>query len=183
MRLRAGEKARPFIVQDVHGRPHSLDRYRERPLLLQFYRYAGCPMCDLRLHDFVREYPMLAERGVDVVAFFHSHTDSLRRHLEGRDLPFAVIADPTMTVYRAYGVESSATRLLLSMAQPSFYVDWIRAMRHGYWGSFHWRMTTMPADFLLGLDHRIIRAHYGRDIGDHMSVATIIKALSDSMSD
>jgi peroxiredoxin len=178
MRLREGKAAIPFTAEDVLGHPQSLAHYAGQPVLLQFYRYAGCPMCDLRLHDFAREYPRLAARGINVIAFFHSGGESVRKHLQDRGLPFAVVADPTMAVYRAYGVESSLLRLFLSSALPSFYADWFRAMRHGYWGSVHWRMTTMPADFLLGPDHVIQRVHYGSDIGDHMSVDAILRTLS-----
>lgn len=134
-------------------------------------------MCDLRLHDFGRHYPMLRKRGLRVVAFFHSSSERLRHHLHDRGLPFPVVGDPSMAVYRAYGVESSAPRLLLSAARPAFYWDWLRSMRHGYWGTVDWRMTTMPADFLIGPDQVVRRVHYGRDIGDHMPIATILETL------
>src|ERR1043165_4823 len=177
MRIEAGDRAPDFSTDDVDGQPQSLQRYRGEPLLLQFYRYAGCPMCDLRLHDFAREYPVLRDRGVRVLAFFHSGPERIRRHLRDRPLPFPVVGDSSQVVYRRYGVESSAMRLLLSAAKPSFYWDWVRAMRHGYWGTVHWQMATMPADFLIGPDQTIRLAHYGRDIGDHMSVATILQEI------
>ena len=175
MRLQAGDQARPFDVRDTAGRSHSLDAYRGRPLLLQFYRYSGCPMCDLRMNDFAREYPAIEKLGVQVVAFFHSPAERLRNHLRRRALPFPVVADPTMAAYRAYGVESSVLRLFWSMVLPSFYVDWVRAMGQGFWGSMSANMATMPADFLIGADQIIRRVHYGTDIGDHMTVDTIIE--------
>ena len=178
MRIRPGDHAIDFLAHDVDGQPQSLDRYRGEPLLLQFYRYAGCAMCDLRLHDFAREYPALRDRGLRVVAFFHSSSDRLRGHLRDRALPFTVVGDPSLDVYRRYGVEASGLRLLWSAAKPSFYWDWIRAMRHGHWGSLHWRMTTMPADFLIAGDQTVLRVHHGRDIGDHMPIKTILEALS-----
>jgi len=178
MRIQPGAPAQDFSVHDVNGQPHSLARYRGHSLLLQFYRYAGCPMCDLRLHDFARQYPALADRGIRVVAFFHSSSNRLRRHLQTRGLPFPVVGDPSMAVYRAYGVEASALRLLGSIAKPGFYRDWLRSMRHGYWGSVDWRMTTMPADFLIDDNSIVRRVHYGGDIGDHMPVADILDALT-----
>ena len=54
------------------------------------------------------------------------------------------------------------------MALPSFHVDWIRSMRHGFWGGADAQMATMPADFLVGPDGCLLRAHYGSDIGDHL---------------
>jgi thioredoxin-dependent peroxiredoxin len=129
------------------------------------------------MSDFAREYPALEALGVQAIAFFHSPADRLRKHLSKRELPFPVVADPMMATYRAYGVESSIPRLFLSMALPSFYVDWVRAMGHGFWGSMSLNMATMPADFLIGADQAIRRVHYGTDIGDHMPVADIIEQM------
>src|SRR5688572_3713673 len=94
MRIEPGGRAPDFSVTDLEGRAHRLADYRGKPLLLQFYRYAGCPMCDLRLHDFAREYPSLAANGLSVLAFFHSPAPRLRRHFARRPMPFPIVADP-----------------------------------------------------------------------------------------
>lgn len=88
-------------------------------------------------------------------------------------------ADPEFRVYGSYGVETSWPRLLLSMAKPSFYVDWVRSLRHRFWGGIAWQMAKMPADFLIGPDGRIVTAHYGRDIGDHLAVPRIEAYLDE----
>jgi hypothetical protein len=43
-------------------------------------------------------------------------------------------------------------------------------------------MGKMPADFLIGLDGRIVKAHYGRNFGDHLTVVEIEAALSELAS-
>ena len=52
-------------------------------------------------------------------------------------------------------------------------------MRYGIWGGVDWQMGKMPADFLIGPDGFIIKVHYGRDIGDHLSVTEIESTLND----
>lgn len=178
MRLAPGTAAPDFAVQDLDGREHTLAGYRGGPLLLQFYRFAACPMCDLRLHDFAREYPGLEERGVRVLAFFHSSPERLRRHFRKRALPFPIVGDPGEQVYRRYGVERSWARLLLSAARPRFYLDWVRSMRHGFWGGADLRMETMPADFLIDAAGTVRLAHYGADIGDHLPAERVHAALA-----
>jgi hypothetical protein len=81
-------------------------------------------------------------------------------------------------VYRKYGVETSWPRLALSAFLPGFYLDWLRAMRHGFWGGrMPLQLAKMPADFLIGPDGRIQCAYYGRSVGDHMPFREIEDAL------
>ncbi|HXD08412.1 MAG TPA: peroxiredoxin-like family protein, partial [Anaerolineales bacterium] len=151
----------------------SLERFAGKPLLLMFYRYASCPMCNLRLRDFAQHYPRLRKRGLEVVAFFHSPARNIRRNAGRQQYPFPLVADPQFKVYRSYGVETSWLRFFLSMLLPSFYVDWIRSMRYGFWGGIDLQMGKMPADFLIGPDGRILQTHYGREMGDHMAIKEV----------
>jgi peroxiredoxin len=113
------------------------------------------------------------------VAFFHSPARNIRANAGKRHIPFYLVPDPKFRIYQSYGVETSWPRFLLSMFLPSFYVDWIRAMRYGIWGGVDWQMGKMPADFLIGPNGRILKVHYGREIGDHIPVAEVEAALND----
>jgi peroxiredoxin Q/BCP len=180
MRLESGQPAVPFTAQSIDGKPVSLMHFAGKPALLMFFRYASCPMCNLRLHDLAKEYASLNHRGLAVVAFFHSSARAIRAHGGARHYPFPLVADPEFRVYRMYGVETSWLRLLLSIAKPRFYVDFFRSLLHGFWGGMAWQMAKMPADFLVGPDGRLVAASYGRDIGDHLTVAQI-NALLDGL--
>src|SRR5215208_6749148 len=116
MRLKPGDKAIPFSAETIEGRTISLEQFAGKPLLLMFFRYASCPMCNLRLRDFAQHFPRLHERGLEVVAFFHSPARSIRAHAGKQRYPFFLVADPEFRVYRNYGVETSWRRFLLSMA-------------------------------------------------------------------
>jgi len=182
MRLKPDDQAIPFSVETLEGRTISLNEFAGKPLLLMFFRYASCPMCNLRLRDFAQHYPRLHERGLEVVVFFHSPARNIRANAGKRHYPFHLVPDPKFKVYRSYGVETSWLRFFLSMALPSFYVDWVRSMRYGFWGGVDWQMGKMPADFLIGPNGLIVKAHYGREIGDHLPVTEVEAALSDLAS-
>ena len=179
MRLKTGDEAIPFSTETIEGKIISLKDFVGKPLLLMFYRYASCPMCNLRIRDFAQHYPRLHERGLEVVAFFHSPARNIHANAGKRHIPFHLVADPKFKVYQNYRIETSWSRFFLSMFLPSFYVDWIRAMQYGIWGGVDWQMGKMPADFLIGPDGRIVKVHYGRDIGDHLPVAEVEAALND----
>ena len=179
MRLKPDQAAVPFSVETVEGKIITLEQFAGKPLLLMFFRFASCPMCNLRLYDFAQHYASLHARGLEVVAFFHSPARSIRANAGKRNYPFHLVADPDFRVYRSYGVETSWPGFLFTMALPSFYVDWIRSMRHGFWGGIDWQMAKMPADFLIGPDSRIVKVHYGRDMGDHLPVTEVEAMLND----
>jgi peroxiredoxin len=173
LRLKAGDAAVPFTAQTAAGPRITLEQFAGKPALLMFFRYASCPMCNLRLRDFSQAYPRLHERGLETIAFFHSSVGSIRAHAGRQNYPFVLAADPAFQTYRAWGVETSWPRLFLSTLLPGFYVDWVRSMRYGFWGGVAMQLAKMPADFLISPDGRIAHAHYGRHIGDHLTVPEI----------
>lgn len=178
MRLQPQQSAPSFSAETVDGETITLEQFAGKPLLLMFHRYAACPMCNLRLHDFARRFPELHERGLEAVAFFHSPADAIRKHAGRKQYPFALAADPKFRVYRRYGVETSWPRLALSFALPSSYVDLARALRHGYWGGRPGQLAKMPADFLIRPDGHLHAVHYGSSIADHMPQHEIEEAVN-----
>lgn len=178
MRVVSGEQAPTFSTVDTDGNPVSLERFRGKPVLLMFFRYASCPMCNLRLHDFAREYPRLHANGLSAVAFFHSPAGAIRRNAGRKHYGFPLVPDPAQKIYRDFAVETSWSGFLKSMVLPGFYRDWIRSMRYGFWGGADPQMTGMPADFLVGPDGRLLLVHYGNDIGDHLPLPDIEMAIA-----
>jgi hypothetical protein len=62
MRLKTGDLAIPFSVETIEGKTLSLNDLTGKPVLLMFFRYGSCPMCNLRLRDFAQHYVSLHER-------------------------------------------------------------------------------------------------------------------------
>src|SRR5215211_3364195 len=112
MRLKPGDQAVPFSVETLAGKRISLELFAGKPLLLMFYRYASCPMCNLRLHDFAQKYPALHERGLEVVAFFHSPARNIRANAAKQNHRFHLVADPKLKVDSSCGVLTSLMRFL-----------------------------------------------------------------------
>jgi len=170
MRVAEGEPARDFRVVDVDGKEIALEDYRGRWLLLSFSRYAACPLCVLRVSHIVEAYPDLHAKGLDVLMFFQSPRESVLRYLDEFELPFPVVADPGMEVYNLYGVELSWLGYVKAAGRLS---ELREARRRGYGGEPEGVKALVPADFLMGPDLVVRRAHYGGDIGDHLSLCLI----------
>jgi thioredoxin-dependent peroxiredoxin len=179
MRLEPNQPAPPFEVETSDGNTVTLEQFAGKPLLLMFHRYAGCPMCNIRLHTFAREFPELHARGLEAIAFFHSPAKEIRKHAGGREYPFFIATDPKFRVYRQYGVETSWPRLMTSFLRPSVYADLGRAIRRGFRGGKPpAQLAKMPADFFIRPDGRVHAVHYGHSISDHMSLDEVEAALN-----
>jgi peroxiredoxin len=166
VRRRVGETASPIRLSCVDGSTFDTGSLLGRRFMLSFFRFASCPFCNLRVSELVRRFGDLGE-AFTIIAVFDSPLDNLRRHAEGRQAPFPMLADETGASYRDYGIEHSVGGVLKGMLfrMPTL----LRAMSQGYVPTtLKGSLTTMPADFLVDERGVIQVAHYGGDEGDHL---------------
>ena len=178
MVIQAGQRAIDFEVDDIFGERITLRGYRGKRLLLSFYRYAACPLCNYRMESLILMYPRFKRLGLDMLAFFQSPRRSILQYVGKQDAPFPIVGDPERTVYRAYGVEPSLPGTLKGMLRlPSL----VRAIGRGFKpGRIEGNAAMMPADFLIGPNQMVREAYYGKDIGDHMPMNTIERWLREN---
>lgn len=179
MRLAVGDSAPDFQVEDIFGNLIGLQDFLGRKLLISFYRYASCPLCNLRIQELIARSEDYSNKNFAMIAFFQSPLESIRHYVGKQDAPFPIIADPHRRVYKQYGIESS----ILGAVVAGF--EWNPRMRAahraGYnYGKMEGDLLLVPADFLISEDLVIYSAFYGKDIGDHMPFETIEAFLEQS---
>jgi peroxiredoxin len=163
-------------LTDVQGRPVALPQ--DGVLVhLQFRRFAGCPICNLHLRSFVQRHAELEAAGIREVVVFHSPVEEL----QGYDLPFAVIPDPTKALYREFGVETSRRALL----DPAVWPHIVRAILRSTWMILRRKergpsnspaggRLGLPADFLIAPDGAILASKHGEHAYDQWSVDEVL---------
>jgi len=179
MRLNKGEPAKHFTTKDVFDRYISLDNYKGKKLMLSFYRYASCPLCNLRINQLIQQYNSFHDNGLEMLAFFQSPKESILEYVGKHDAPFSIIADPNRKVYRTYGVESSWIGFFKGSVLKISRLK--EAIEKGFKpGRMEGNKALIPADFLIDEDQNIVRAYYGKDIGDHLPIEEIKEWLKQS---
>lgn len=148
---------------------------------LQFRRFAGCPVCDLHLHQIARRHDAIVDASIKEVVVFHTDRRELLRYAS--DLPFAVIADPDRQLYLEFGVEAGPRALL----HPRSWVPIARGVLRSMQSIFQGKPVPpvnpqggrfgLPADFLIASDGRILASKYGSHAYDQWSVDELL-ALS-----
>ncbi|ELR73309.1 hypothetical protein C900_04161 [Fulvivirga imtechensis AK7] len=165
-----------FKLQDVFGRTIDLDEYRDKKILIAFFRHAGCPFCNLRVHTLTKIHEELKESGFEMIFFFESPERVILRSIFHKEVsPIPIISDPGKTWYGAYGLESSGYKSAMSHL-TSFVQTVYKAKMNGlpvHTMASGESIKTMPAEFLVDRGLVIKELHYSQRLNDRMDVSAI----------
>ncbi len=171
MRLTVGSQAPNFTAQTLDGKQVELAALRGRPVLLKFYRFATCPVCNLHMHRFIKEYDKVQNLGITTIVLYHSPAEKLQA--ANTDLPpFALVPDPEKRIFKTYGVE----RGWAGMFSIAVLREYVRALRAGFPAGMltsDGGITGNPADFLINREGRIVYAQYGKHYADSLEASDI----------
>jgi peroxiredoxin Q/BCP len=177
MRLQINQQAPAFRVTDVNGTVIDLASLRGEQVYLSFERNAGCPVCNLRTHQLLKQSNYFLDRNIRVIMVYESSLEKMKEYLGDTRYDFAFIADPKNELYNKYGVERSMGKVMKSML-------------HGIIGkamkgkklfkkpmSQDGHIDRIHAEFLIDQDGKIKLAHYGGYVGDHLSLDVLKRAI------
>ncbi len=172
-RLVKTDLAPAFTLPTLDGSSVSLGSLRGKRTLLTFFRHAGCPFCNLRVHHLIEAYPRLERLGVQVIGVFGSSLEGLRARVGQQNPPFPLLADPDDAIHNLYGTGHSILGFMASFA-PNGIAAFLEGSRLGIThGQTDGEATRMPADFLIGPDLRIEAALYGGNAFEHIAIKAL----------
>ncbi|NJN26761.1 MAG: redoxin domain-containing protein [Cyclobacteriaceae bacterium] len=164
--MKKGEKAILGKSRDIYGNEISLDEFEGQKILLSFLRTAACPFCNLRVNEMIKKQREWEFKDVVIIAVFASPASEILKYAGKQNPSFAIIADPTESLYRKYGIEHSLLGKIKAMQRLK---EMMQIMTKGYFNVESLiEKTVMPADFLINESGTIVQAYYGKDFGDHI---------------
>jgi peroxiredoxin len=170
MRLNKGDAVPPLALKNIHDAPVPIPDAKAKWVHLQFRRFAGCPICNLHLQEFLRRDAEVKAAGIRETVVFHSPNEALLPY-QGK-FPFDVIGDPKKELYRRFGVESSLLAILDPRAWPAILKGNLAADKPS--GAPDGGPLGLPADFLIGPDGKVAASHYGKHAYDQWSVDELL---------
>jgi peroxiredoxin Q/BCP len=166
MRLNIGDTAPLINLPELKGNQFQSVNPNNRVTLIAFHRFAGCPFCNLRLHQLIQRHVAWKDR-LDVIVIFDSSLENLQAHATDHQPPFSVLADQQNIAYRAYGIEYSWFGVIKGAIFR--FPTMLRALYKGYIPkSMEGKINTMPASFIVDKEGIIQLAYYGQDEGDYL---------------
>jgi len=176
MKLVSGQKAPLFVAKDIFGNTIDLAQIQNQKILLSFFRYAECAMCNLQIAKIMKHKEAIDKKGIKLITVFESPADSLKVSIANRhNFDFTIIADTNRDLYNLYKVNSSWLKTMRTMSVKGFQ-HLSEAIQIGFKaggkveGTFH----QIPADFLIGEDNTIQIAHYGNSVIDHFPLEKLL---------
>ena len=176
MKLTKNVVAPHFKLNDMYGREIDLNAYRDKKVFIGFFRHAGCPFCNIRVHTLKKAHEELKAKGLEMIFFFESKLEVLKMSTFHQEVsPIPLISDPEKKIYAAYGLENSgfksAVSHLTSFVQTAFKANKLGVPMHMMADGES--ISTMPAEFLLDKGLIVKEIYYSERLNDRMNLNTI----------
>lgn len=183
MKLKQGQIAPNFEISDIHGEIINLHKLSNQKVLLTFFRYAECALCNLRISEIKNESDRLKKLDIKLIAVFQGNKDSLLKNVYNKHtFDFIIIADAKLELYDLYSVKPSWLKLVKTTTWKGI-KSMIRASKKGYklGGKVEGKFHQIPADFLINQHKHIEIAHYGSNVIDHIPIEKLIKTTANNV--
>lgn len=165
-----------FKQKDIFGRIIDLETYRDKKLFIGFFRHAGCPFCNLRVHTLTKIHEELKAQNMEMIFFFESTERVLLRSTFHQEVsPIPLISDPERIQYNAYGLEKSGYKSAVSHL-GTFVQTAYKAYQQGlpmHLMAGNESISTMPAEFLIDKNLQIRTVHYAERLDDRLDISLI----------
>ena len=177
MRLKTGDTINDLKLKSINDENFNIENFKDKLIFLTFYRFASCPLCNLRINEIIKRYHEFGDDFI-MVAVFNSSLKNLKSNTNHHKAPFHILADENYHYYRKYSVEQSFIKFLKETIMRFHRL--ILASIKGYIPfTFKGILTTIPVDILIDKNGLVVEAYYGKDKGDHLN-SEKIKDFSDN---
>ena len=126
MKLKVGDKAPDFSINDQDGKLVNLPALRGKKVVLYFYPKDMTPGCTAEACNLRDNYQYLMRQGFEVLGVSTDSEKSHQKFIAKEKLPFRLLADPTKTMHDAYGTwveKSMYGRKYMGTARVTFIIN------------------------------------------------------------
>lgn len=180
-----GDPAPDGLLVDLRGEEVLLSSlWEERPAVVVFLRYFGCPFCQTQVVTLRNEHERIRRAGADVGLIGHGDPDAAVEFSASKRTPFPMLLDRDRGTYRRYGLTQGKAMQVLA---PQVALPWIKAelspetRQRGLKGG---NFLQMPGTFVIDVggvvrarSGTVRMAHRNRHFADTPSIERLLEAL------
>ena len=172
-KLNAGDSAPHLVLPAIDGSVFDLSKMKGKRVILTFFRFASCPLCNMRIRRIVQRWEEFGKDAI-MVGVFDAGVDELTKRMKKHNVPFTIVADESYEHFQSNGVQKSFGKFMLGAARSPLTL--LQATMRGYVPltlSIS-KLSTIPADILIDASGTVVRAHYCKDTADHLSIDELV---------
>lgn len=166
-----GDKAPNFELPNVRGGSlELLEKLKQGPVVLSFYRGGWCPFCNLEFKALSDILPKIKTKGASLIGISPELPDTSLSTIEKHKLPFEVLSDVGNKIANKYG-------LLMTVYEEirPLYEEWGIDVPTSN-GDESYQLP-IPATFVIKQDGNIQACYINKDYTSRMEPADILQAL------
>mgnify|MGYP003563952331 CR=1 FL=1 len=126
MKLKVGDTAPDFSVNDEKGNPVKLSDFKGKKVVLYFYPKDNTPGCTAEACNLRDNYKALMDAGYTVLGVSTDNEKSHQKFIDKFELPFPLLADTEKEIHEKYGTwveKSMYGRKYMGTARVTFLID------------------------------------------------------------
>jgi len=173
MRIVEGSQVKNIQLPSLSGDAFNLESLKGKKVLITFFRFAGCPFCNLRVNQLIQKQADLGDN-FQIVGIFDASLKNLQRNLSKHHAPFTLLADEKNKAYKAYGIERSILGVIKGMIFSFPQMLYSMFIKGNFLTNIGGNMLTMPASFLVNEQGVIETVYYGKDEFDHIPFEQVL---------
>lgn len=126
MKLKEGEKAPDFTVNNQNGESVSLSDYKGKKVALYFYPKDNTPGCTAEACNLRDHHTDLQKAGYTILGVSKDSENSHKKFIEKQSLPFDLLSDTELEIHHKYGTwveKNMYGRKYMGTARMTFIID------------------------------------------------------------
>jgi peroxiredoxin Q/BCP len=174
MKITNSQPAPNFAVNDVYGNLINLQQFRGKKVHLIFYRFAGCPFCNLRFHQINKLTDEYKINNVALISVYESSTENIRTMMADENFYSLLIPNVDSSLYKLYKLDRSKLGLFIYLIFKGGIADVIKGnklFKNKVAQDGH--VDRLEAEFLIDVRGIVVNAHYAKTQGDYLSIDAI----------
>ncbi len=166
-----GDQAPVFALPNAVGKTVTLAALLEKgPVVINFYRGAWCPYCNLELRAQQDALPLFQALGAQLVAISPNQPDKSLTSIEKHGLTYEVLTDAHNALARQYGLVFTVSEAV----RPIYQQIGFDIPAHN--GDDSWELP-LPATYIVNRDGVIVYSFVNADYTKRAEPATVVAVL------
>ena len=150
--------------------------YRDKPMVVVFFRGGWCPICTRHTQELIKVYPKVQEFGAELIGVSPDAVANSKSNHEKNDVPFPFYSDAQVEASSAFGLAFRVDDQTLTKYK-GFGIDLESASGHQH------QALPIPAVYVINQEGKIVFAHSDPDYRQRLEpnkVLSVLESLTSS---